>query len=855
MEIGDYHVVQALGPGRGLGRAYQAVSQTKKGSDRRYLVVCVPAKGLKRSKILADIDKLKSLRHAAVPPVVDTVEQGDELAVVFETDEGLWLDQIQQHLHDAEERLSDKAIGQLGHQLAGALAAAHAAKDESGRRLHLIHGDLGPDRVLISWGGSVRVYGIGLAAVLEGERSDLARSFAAPERKKDSVRVPQSDLYTAAAMIWSLLAGRPFPPDAKPQPLAEIRPKLSKRLCDGIDRALYESAARRTTTCEQLSALLCEEIDGASDPKELQWNMDLFKALSLFSNSLWPSRQQRKKPKPSTATSAEDGSSPSRQPPRPAAKQPKAKSTPASKRPRSKSEPSKPSAAKPDDAAPTAGTGGVVKVPTPLHRPRVAQKSLARVTLLQSRFGRDAPEDDQQPVPTIPAPKKAAPDVTSEDEEIEPEPITLPGDIEPPTQPVGALELESEDSAPEPTTKPKLPGALDSPPSVRTVEPEPKDDGDAGGAGAGRFDGAEESVIARLSGIFDETPPPELPKQPAKTPSAAARDADGSGPASAPAPAARASGEDDAVIIEAREVGPSAVLELGELPEDGDDPDLAVVTRRSPTPPKPIEPPADRADPRSYPPEPSPQPATPSAPPKRALAEPAPATDDAASQPSEPPPDESGRDAVLPSTSTAEPAVAKRRRGIHPLMAVIGMTLVGAIAFVAAWSLKPSPDEQQLAEPPPGPTPEPTETTAAGTAAAPTASAEPAPTVESAEPADANAAPESEPGAAPGDGGQAEAAAPSAEPDDSGDLPPVADELGGDGSELLSYEGYLVVRSRARAEVFVQGVHRGPTNSKLKSRCHQKFVRLRDGAAGEWLTAGQGVRIACMSTTTVTINP
>ena len=61
--------------------------------------------------------------------------------------------------------------------------------------------------------------------------------------------------------------------------------------------------------------------------------------------------------------------------------------------------------------------------------------------------------------------------------------------------------------------------------------------------------------------------------------------------------------------------------------------------------------------------------------------------------------------------------------------------------------------------------------------------------------------------------------------------------------------------SRVKAEVFVQGVHRGPTNTKLKSRCRQKFVRLQDASTGEWLTTGQGVRIACMSVTTVTINP
>ncbi|MBW2459396.1 MAG: hypothetical protein JRI68_33190, partial [Deltaproteobacteria bacterium] len=88
-----------------------------------------------------------------------------------------------------------------------------------------------------------------------------------------------------------------------------------------------------------------------------------------------------------------------------------------------------------------------------------------------------------------------------------------------------------------------------------------------------------------------------------------------------------------------------------------------------------------------------------------------------------------------------------------------------------------------------------------------------------------------------------------------GELPPVVDELGGDGSKLLSFEGYLIVRSVAQVDVVVQGKARGPTNRKLKTHCRQKNVRLRDPSSGSWLTPGEPVRIKCMGTTTVVINP
>ena len=50
-------------------------------------------------------------------------------------------------------------------------------------------------------------------------------------------------------------------------------------------------------------------------------------------------------------------------------------------------------------------------------------------------------------------------------------------------------------------------------------------------------------------------------------------------------------------------------------------------------------------------------------------------------------------------------------------------------------------------------------------------------------------------------------------------------------------------------------MHVGPTNKRLVSKCYQRFVRLKKGTNGEWITPGRPVRIACMSSTTVEINP
>ncbi len=74
-------------------------------------------------------------------------------------------------------------------------------------------------------------------------------------------------------------------------------------------------------------------------------------------------------------------------------------------------------------------------------------------------------------------------------------------------------------------------------------------------------------------------------------------------------------------------------------------------------------------------------------------------------------------------------------------------------------------------------------------------------------------------------------------------------------AKLLSFQGYLTVKSSVSAEVYVKGVSIGPTNHKNISHCRQKFVRLGQPPGPRWLTKGATVQIPCRAETTVTLEP
>lgn len=77
----------------------------------------------------------------------------------------------------------------------------------------------------------------------------------------------------------------------------------------------------------------------------------------------------------------------------------------------------------------------------------------------------------------------------------------------------------------------------------------------------------------------------------------------------------------------------------------------------------------------------------------------------------------------------------------------------------------------------------------------------------------------------------------------------------GEGQNVLSYEGLLVVCAPEPLDVYASGVLVGKTNQKLVARCHMKYVRLGEGSPVRWRSEGKTVEIPCRGGVRVDIEP
>jgi serine/threonine protein kinase len=103
----------------------------------------------------------------------------------------------------------------IAMDVASGLHAAHEAVDENGQPLGIVHRDVSPHNVLVSYKGHVKVIDFGIAKAKEGAGQTLTGSirgklaYMPPEQARSAKHVDRrADLYALGLILWEMLVGR-----------------------------------------------------------------------------------------------------------------------------------------------------------------------------------------------------------------------------------------------------------------------------------------------------------------------------------------------------------------------------------------------------------------------------------------------------------------------------------------------------------------------------------------------------------------------------------------------------------------------------------------------------------------------
>ncbi len=194
----------------------------KRGAEGTYKVLVVkrilPTYGSAarfRTMFVEEAQLATRLNHPNVVQVYEFYDGGEEgQLLAMEYVEGPDLGRLLQSAKAKGRRLDPWAAAWIVAEAAKGLHYAHERKDEGGASLEIVHRDVSPQNVLLSFEGSVKIadFGIASARLFAPDQGVLKGKFGymSPEQARGEKVDRRGDLYALGVILWEALAGRPL---------------------------------------------------------------------------------------------------------------------------------------------------------------------------------------------------------------------------------------------------------------------------------------------------------------------------------------------------------------------------------------------------------------------------------------------------------------------------------------------------------------------------------------------------------------------------------------------------------------------------------------------------------------------
>ncbi len=210
-------VVTPLSTG-GMGRVLLAKRIGAHGFEKLVAVKVIRGELVRYDEIrrmfLDEAKVLSNLAHPAVAQVYDFGEERGTLFLAMEYISGLSLSRLRAM---REGPLPPTVAAAVVAKTCRGLHAAHELKDLAGKPLGVVHRDVTPQNLMLTFDGKVKILDFGIALVRDREaqetESGLVKgklSYVAPEQLAKRPVDRRADVYGAAVVLHELLTGRPL---------------------------------------------------------------------------------------------------------------------------------------------------------------------------------------------------------------------------------------------------------------------------------------------------------------------------------------------------------------------------------------------------------------------------------------------------------------------------------------------------------------------------------------------------------------------------------------------------------------------------------------------------------------------
>ncbi|MBI5510654.1 MAG: serine/threonine protein kinase [Deltaproteobacteria bacterium] len=214
----------------------------------------------------------RGLTHPHICKLYDQGEHAGQLFLVMEFIHGKELKVVQRRAQTRGEPIPHRLVAHIGRRIAEALDYAHRKNNSQGVSENIVHRDISPQNILISYDGTPKLIDFGIARArdrLVKTRVGVVKgktAYMSPEQATGQPLDARADIFSLGVTLYELLTGAlPFKGQsdlsvlqkiarADYPPPQQVNADIPRRLAATIERAMARDRNHRYSSAAELAA-------------------------------------------------------------------------------------------------------------------------------------------------------------------------------------------------------------------------------------------------------------------------------------------------------------------------------------------------------------------------------------------------------------------------------------------------------------------------------------------------------------------------------------------------------------------------------------------------------------------------
>lgn len=274
-KLGRFHIQRSVAKG-GMGEIVRSVDDAGRPIALKTILDTYQADKKFRELFIREAEITFQLDHPNIVRAYRFDEVGRRLILALEYLEGVNLKEVLRAVYERQLRIPLSVATQILRFTLRGLHYAHQKKDRFGRSLGIVHRDLNPSNIFITYSGEVKILDFGISKATQVEVHQLTPKnelrgkvcYLSPEQINSKPVDRRTDIFSLGIVLWEVLAGKPLflrDTDAEVmeailhgeyEPLSRYRDDLPAEIEVIIKKALHPDPKKRFQDCKEFEEAL-----------------------------------------------------------------------------------------------------------------------------------------------------------------------------------------------------------------------------------------------------------------------------------------------------------------------------------------------------------------------------------------------------------------------------------------------------------------------------------------------------------------------------------------------------------------------------------------------------------------------